>query len=84
MEGDNVKQRRKLEEFLRNSTEDKIISLGNIFGFKVDPEKGVDVKKIRRKIEDAVRKNDKLMQSLATVLKEGQKLSGEKPWEQWL
>ena len=79
MEGDNVKQRRKLEEFLRNSTEDKIISLGNIFGFKVDPEKRVDVKKIRRKIEDAVRKNDKLMQSLATVLKEGQKLSGENP-----
>ena len=79
MEGDIVKQRRKLEDFLRNSTEDKIISLGNIFVFKVDPEKGVDVKKIRRKIEDAVRKNDKLMQSLATVLKEGQKLSGEKP-----
>jgi hypothetical protein len=76
MEGDNLKQRRKLEDFLRNSSEETIISLGNIFGFKVDSEKGVDVKKIRRKIEDAVRKNDKLMQSLATVLREGQKLSG--------
>ncbi len=79
MEGDNQKQRRKLEDFLRNSSEEMIISLGNIFGFKINHEKGVDVKKIRRKIEDSVRKNDKLMQSLATVLKEGQKLSGEKP-----
>lgn len=67
-EKDN-KTRRKVEEFLRKSEDQVIIAFGIVMGFVKDFSEKVDVKKIRRKIEDVIRKDEKLMQSLARVIK---------------
>jgi hypothetical protein len=65
----DVKTRRRVEEFLRSSKDDVIIAFGIVMGFIKSFTDKVDVKKIRRKIEDVCRKDEKLMKSLARVIK---------------
>jgi len=65
----DIKTRRKVEEFLRRSADDVIIAFGIVFGFVGSFTEKVDVKKIRRKIEDVIRKDEKLMLSLAKVIR---------------
>jgi|ADurb_Leu_03_Slu_FD_contig_21_1774472_length_348_multi_4_in_0_out_0_1 hypothetical protein len=65
----DVKTRRKIEEFLRKSEDQIIISFGIVMGFVKNYNEKVDVKKVRRKIEDVIRKDEKLMKSLAMVIK---------------
>lgn len=75
--GKDVKTRRKIEEFLRNSKDDVIISFGIVLGFVKNYTDNHDVKKIRRRIEDTIRKDEKILKSLAMVIK---KLETEADW----
>lgn len=77
MDSKNVKIRRKVEEFLRNSKDDVIISFGIVLGFVKNYTDNHDVKKIRRKIEDKIRKDEQILKSLAMVIKE---LETEAEW----
>ena len=73
----DVKTRRKVEEFLRHSKGDVIISFGIVLGFVKNYTDNVDVKKVRRKIEDSIRKDEKLLKLLALAIK---KIEAEADW----
>ena len=64
----DVKTRRRVEEFLRSSKDDVIIAFGIVLGFVQKFTDEVDVRKIRRKIEDKIRKDDNITKSLAMVI----------------
>ena len=68
--GKDVKTRRKVEEFLRTSKDDVIIAFGIVLGFVKNYTDNNDVKKVRRKIEDKIRKDEQILKSLAMVIKE--------------
>lgn len=67
--GKDVKTRRKVEEFLRKSKDDVIISFGIVLGFVKNYTDNNDVKKVRRKIEDIIRKDEKILKLLALAIK---------------
>lgn len=67
--GKDVKTRRKVEEFLRKSEDDVIISFGIVLGFVKNYTDNNDVKKVRRKIEDIIRKDEKILKLLALAIK---------------
>ena len=67
--GKDVKTRRKVEEFLRTSKDDVIIAFGIVLGFVKNYTDNNDVKKVRRKIEDKIRKDEQILKSLAMVIK---------------
>jgi hypothetical protein len=67
--GKDVKTRRKVEEFLRTSKDDVIISFGIVLGFVKNYTDNNDVKKVRRKIEDILRKDEKILKLLAIAIK---------------
>ena len=75
--GKDVKTRRKVEEFLRTSKDDVIIAFGIVLGFVKNYTDNNDVKKVRRKIEDKIRKDEQILKSLAMVIKE---LETEAEW----
>jgi len=65
----DIKLRRKTEEFLRRSKRDIIIAIGIVCGFVESFTDVVDERKVRRKIEDAIRKDDELLKALARAIK---------------
>jgi len=65
----DTKLRRRTEEFLRSSKRDIIIAFGIVCGFVESFTEEVDERKVRRKIEDAIRKDDELLKALARAIK---------------
>ena len=73
----DIKLRRKTEEFLRRSKRDIIIAFGIVCGFVESFTEEVDERKVRRKIEDAIRKDEELLKALARAIK---RLEADADW----